>query len=480
LRQHRAPLVAALAAHLARAPGRLHMPAHKGGRWVDDEFGRLFHEHAWELDLTELPGLDDLHWPTGPLREAQDLAREAFGAEETLFLVNGSTSGLLALILATCGPGDTLVLARNCHRAAFAGLVLSGASPAWIRVEVDVRLGIAVGVTPEALATVLEAHPEARAALVVSPTYQGFASDLTSLATVCHARGVPLLVDEAHGPHFSFHPALPLPALRAEADACVQSLHKAGGSLTGTALLHLQGKLLDRDRVRLMASLVQTTSPSFPLLASLDAARRRLATCGREDLDRTLALATITRRRLCELGYHCPGEEYTFPGVAGVDLTRLLVHVGDRGVTGYRAERHLRASGVQVEYSDPVNFLALASPGDDPAWLQSLLHGLCTLPPGTARPIDLGSLWTLPHVALSPAEAVRLPRKRIPLRRAPGQVAAELVCPYPPGVPVLVPGEVIPAELPSALEALAAVGGRFQGRDPVKEGLDVLALPPGA
>ncbi|MDQ7795048.1 MAG: aminotransferase class I/II-fold pyridoxal phosphate-dependent enzyme [bacterium] len=474
----RAPLVAALATYLQSIPGRLHLPAHKGGRWADAEFHKLFTTHPWELDLTELPGLDDLHAPIGPLREAQELAARAFGAAETLFLVNGSTAGILALILATTGPGETLVLARNCHRAATGGLILSRATPAWVPAEIDARLGLAVGVTPEALEETIRAHPAARAVLLVSPTYQGFAPDLRALAATCHARGLPLLVDEAHGPHFGFHPGFPPPALAAGADACVQSLHKAGGSLTGTALLHLAGDRLDRDRVRLMASLVQTTSPSFPLLASLDAARRRLAVHGRGDLDRALNLAADARSQIRELGLDCPGTEYAGrPGVAGVDPTRLLVHVGARGITGYRAEDHLRQqAGVQVEYADPANLLALVSPGDEARWLEALVAGLAGLPRGIDRVLPLAGLLTaIPRAALSPAEALDLPRERIPLSLAAGRVAAELVCPYPPGLPVLVPGEVIPPGLPETLEALAAAGCRFQGPNPAHQELAVLA-----
>jgi lysine decarboxylase len=475
--QDRAPLIAALAAQLAAAPARLHLPGHKGGRWVDPEFGELFQTRPWELDLTELPGLDDLHSPSGPIAEAQELAAQAFGAEETLFLVNGSTSGLLALILATVGPGDLLVLARNCHRAAAAGLVLSGATPAFVPAEVDPDLGLPVAVEAARLEQTLSTHPHARAVLVVSPTYQGFASDLPALASVCHRRDIPLLVDEAHGPHFHFHPALPPTALAAGADAAVQSLHKTGGSLTGSALLHLQGPRLDRDRVRLMARLIQTSSPSYPLLASLDAARRRLATRGQADLERAISLARPTRQAIQDLGFPCPGEDYAGRGVVGYDPTRLLVNVAGRGGDGYAAEAHLRRAGVQVEYADPSNFLALLSPADDPVWLTGLVQALALLPSGQSGGFSAVSalLWgTLPSSATMPARAVRLPHSRVPLAESTGRTCAELICPYPPGIPVLVPGEVVPATFPEALAALAALGCRFPGSDLLGRGLAVL------
>jgi len=475
--QDRAPLVAALASHLAVSPARLHLPAHKGGRWVDPEFGQLFQARPWALDLTELPGLDDLHSPSGPIAEAQQLAAQAFGAEETLFLVNGSTAGLLALILAAVGPGDVLVLARNCHRAAFGGLVLSGATPAFFPAEVDPLLGLPVAVEPARLEQALAAHPGARAALIVSPTYQGFASDLDALAAACHRRDIPLLVDEAHGPHFRFHPDFPRSAMAAGADAAVQSLHKAGGSLTGSALLHLQGPRLDRDRVRLMARLVQTTSPSYPLLASLDAARRRLATRGREDLGRAATLAQSARKAIQDLGLTCPGGDYAGRGVVGHDPTRLLVNVAGRAGNGYWAEAHLRQAGVQVEYADPANFLALVSPADDPAWLAALVTAMASLPSGEDGGFSALSalLWgTLPPMALPPAQAVRLAPSWAPLAESAGRICAELVCPYPPGIPVLLPGEVVPPGFPEALATLAALGCRFPGSDLLGRGLAVL------
>ncbi len=475
--QQRAPLVEALAAHLAASPARLHLPGHKGGRWVDAAFGEMFRAHSWELDLTELPGLDDLHSPSGPIAAAQQLAAQAFGAEETLFLVNGSTAGLLALILAVAGPGDVLVLARNCHRAAFSGLVLSGAVPAYFPAEVDPDLGLPVAVDPAQLERALASHPRPRAALVVSPTYQGFASDLPAMAAICHRRDIPLLVDEAHGPHFGFHPAFPPTAMSSSADAAVQSLHKTGGSLTGSALLHLQGPRLDHDRVRLMARLVQTTSPSYPLLASLDAARRRLSTRGREDLGRAITAARSARHAIDHLGFTCPGEEYAGKGVVGHDPTRLLVNVASRGSDGYRAEAHLRRAGLQVEYADAASFLALVAPEDDPAWLKALVQAMGLLPCGRVREggTAASSLWgTVPSSALPPGQAIRLSYSRVPLDESAGRVCAELVCPYPPGIPVLIPGEVVPDDFPAALGALAALGCSFQGSDLLGHGLAVL------
>jgi arginine decarboxylase len=265
----------------------------------------LLGEQALAADLPELPELDNLFAPEGVIRDAQDLAAAAFGADRTYFLANGSTCGIEAAILATCGPGDKIIVPRNAHRSVIAGLVLSGAMPIFVTPDYSTELGLVLGVKAETIATALADHPDTRAVLLVSPTYHGLCSDIGAIAALTHPRNIPLLIDEAHGPHFAFHPDLPTPALALGADLVVQSTHKVLGALSQAAMLHTRGDRIDPDRLQAALQLTQSTSPSSLLLASLDAARHQMAIAGQALLSNTLDLARSMRRELAALSRVC-------------------------------------------------------------------------------------------------------------------------------------------------------------------------------
>jgi arginine decarboxylase len=323
-----------------------HTPGHKQGQSMEPEFRALVSHAALRLDLTELDELDDLHHPEGVIDEAQTLAAEAFGAKATYFLVNGATAGIHAMIGAVCNPGESLIVPSDAHPAVAGGLTLAGARPVFLPAHHGDDGDLTHAVTIEAVASTLIAHPEARGVLVTSPTPGGLACDLAAIAALCHAHGKPLLVDESHGAHLHFHPGLPPSAMASGADAAVQATHATLSALAQAAMLHVRGERVSRPRVRNVLQLIQSSSPNYLLMASLDTARRQMALHGHELLEGAIALAQDARYRLNAL----PGLDVLGAGDhVAIDPTRLIVRVGGLGLTGLQAQAQLRARDIQPE-----------------------------------------------------------------------------------------------------------------------------------
>ncbi|MGE5675380.1 MAG: aminotransferase class I/II-fold pyridoxal phosphate-dependent enzyme [Mycobacterium leprae] len=452
LNQQEAPLFAALQAYVAQVRAPYHMPGHKMGHAAPPEWRQFMGENALRIDLTEAPGLDDLHAPSGAILAAERLAADAFGAAESYFLVGGTTAGLHGLILTACRPGESIVLPRHAHRSILGATILAGARPKWVPVQFDPDLDVAIGPEPKALAAAL---PGSSAALLVHPTYFGAASDVASQIEMIHQAGLPVLVDGAHGTHFGFHPALPPSSLHLGADGVVQSVHKTGGSLTQSAICHLgRGSRLEAARLRQMLPLVQSTSPSYLLMASLDLARRELALHGEAMWDRALTLATTARRQLAQ----CKGIRVA----PAADPTKLLIDVRGRRLTGFQAYDLLWERGVALEASGLGWVLALLTHGDEEESVAALVKAVNELPEGTGlppRPPAPPEATAL----LTPREAFLAAKELVPLADATGRIAAEMVCPYPPGIPVVVPGEQLSPDVIEYLQAARHMGNHLQG-----------------
>ncbi|ATY83600.1 arginine decarboxylase [Kyrpidia spormannii] len=460
------PLWEALVRHVAARPVPWHVPGHKMGRGAPPDLIRWLGA-GLKLDLTELPGLDDLHQPEGPIAEAQVLVAQTFGADESFFLVGGSTVGNIAMLLATCEPGETVLIARNVHRSVISGLMLAGASALVVAPDWEYDLGVPGGIRVETVARILGAHPEIRTVLVTSPTYHGVCSDLASLAEEVHRRGGLLLVDEAHGGHFPFVQGSPPGALASGADAVVQSWHKTMGSLTQSAVLHLRGNRVDRQRIRESLATVQSSSPSYLLMASLDLARQWMQDEGGRRLDSVVQTLAQVREELDAV----PGvdvltaERARRAGGVGLDPARLTLGVvGSRG-TGIEWGEALRRRGIWPELEEPTAVTFVAGPGDDSRIIGRLVKGLQDVAmeiggggepaegrrgsrvfPGTEAAEWAALLQELWHNEegqdlIRP----RLARKVrwVPLGKALGLQAARAVIPYPPGIPMLLPGERI-------------------------------------
>ncbi|MBO0349216.1 aminotransferase class I/II-fold pyridoxal phosphate-dependent enzyme [Phormidium pseudopriestleyi FRX01] len=475
-----APLLETLARCAKKPDAPFYAPGHKRGRGIPQSLSNLLGTSVFLADLPELPDLDNLFAPTGAIAAAQELAADAFGASQTWFLVNGSTAGIIAAILATIRPGDKIILPRNVHKSVISGLILSGALPVFISPEFEPVWGLALSITPASVAEALAVHPDAKAVMMVYPTYQGVCGDIQAIATVTHQFGIPLLVDEAHGPHFAFHEDLPTPALVAGADLSVQSIHKVLGAMTQASMLHIQGDRIDVDRLSQSLQLMQSTSPSYLLLASLDAARQQMALQGQELMTQTLALGSRAREEIAQipgLSVLTPPEPRS-PGFVAGDRTRLTVGVWGWGLSGYEVDEMLQELGVTCELPSPDHLTFIISLGNTSADIDQLVQGFSTLSHDywhKQRSVCLHPMPPSPALSLCPRDAFFALVEAIPITEAIARVSAELVCPYPPGIPILMPGEVITLEAVAYLQQVLAHGGILTGcSDPTLTTLKVV------
>ncbi len=469
------PIIDALQKYNSDRIIRWHMPGHKGGQMTHNPALQFLGDRVYQADVTNVPGMDDLHQPQGIIKEAQELAAATFGADKTYFLINGSSCGLQALVMASCKPGEKILVPRNIHRSILSGIILSGAVPVFFMPEYDYDYGIPLGTTPAGIAACLQKHPDVRAVLLVYPTYQGIASDIETIAQIVHQHGLPLLVDEAHGPHFGFHEDLPKAALLAGADAVVQGTHKMLSSFTQASMLHLKGNRLNQQRLESMLRLLQSTSTSYLLLSSLDGARAQLAHHGRELTESALELSHFLRAELKTLGLQVLGEEMLGqPGVYGLDLTKITISLRSLKVSGLWAEKWLRETyRLQVEMADVFNLLLLVTFGNWRSDANNLLSALSdmaytlkTSPQITAAHgavENINPYPVIPELALPPREAFWSSPTPVPLSAAVGHISAEVITCYPPGIPVICPGERYNQDIIDYLIAMRHLGVHFQG-----------------
>jgi lysine decarboxylase len=483
--QPTAPYLEAVTAYGFRGSIRFHVPGHKGGGGADPGLRSALGETALLMDVPQdIEGIDIGPTPT-PYERAEVLAAEAYGAARAWFLTNGATQGNHALCLALARPGTTVVIQRNSHASLIDGLVLSGGLAAFVPPEYDVELGMAHGVTPAALQEAIARTPHAQAAFVVSPTYYGMAADVAGCADVAHAAGLPLVVDSAWGAHFGFHASLPESPLRLGADAMLASTHKIIGSLTQSAMLLVSGDgRIDVAAIARAIRLVRSTSPSALLMASLDAARRQLAVHGEALLDRTIAAAAAARAAIATApGCAVVGEAMVGrPGIAGWDPLRIVVDVRGTGRTGYEVATSLRESyDIYVELATHATIVLVLGIGQPVEPLERLAHDFAETVRRIARPGRAPAV-VRPPVALEhgtvipPRDAFLGESEAVPVGDAIGRISCEAIAGYPPGIPSLLPGERVSADVVAYLRELTGAGARLHGAaDPTFTTLRVLA-----
>lgn len=471
MNHHHAPFFEAMQNFAASDAVMFSTPGHKRGKGLDGA-GRELFGAALGVDVPHGGGIDTPHFSRGLLREAEQLAAEAHSGDDARFLVNGSTTGNLAMLLATCNPRDEVIISRMLHKSLLAGLVFSGARPVYLKPAIDEGHNLPLETSPESVAEALREHPHAKAVVLVSPSYVGVTSDLERIAGICHAAGVPLLVDEAWGPHLHFHPDLSPSAMASGADASVSSTHKMLGALTQGSTLVMRRGPLDIERLHTVVDMVQTTSPSVLIFGSLDASRRQMALHGERLLGRTIELAKRVRDAVAQInGLSAVGPELLRGrSGAGFDVTRVMVDVHDLGLTGYDAEAILREGhGVMVEMSDLMSVLCLITIGDDDDSISRLITGLRDLPShhkplrSAALPRSTGELLFAGEPVMTPGEAFSARTKPMPPAKAVGQISAESITPYPPGIPVVTPGERIRTEVIDYLRAVIEAGMYISG-----------------
>ncbi len=478
--QSAAPILEALEAFKKRRVVPFDVPGHKRGRGNPD-LAELLGQRCVDIDVNSMKPLDNLTHPVSVIREAEELAAEAFGAACSFFMVGGTTSAVQSMILYACKRGDKIILPRNVHRSAINALVLSGAVPVYVNPDVDGGLGISLGMALGEVRRAMDANPDAKAVLVNNPTYYGVCSDLTSIARLAHERGMLVLADEAHGTHFYFGEGLPPAALRAGADMASIGMHKSGGSLTQSSLL-LAGPAVREGYLRQVINLTQTTSASYLLMAGLDISRRNLALHGREPLGKGLELAEYAREEINLIGDYRAFSSELLNGdsVFGFDRTKLSVHTLEIGLSGIEVYDILRDEyDIQIEFGDIGNILAYISVGDRPRDVERLVSALGDIRRRLKGP-KTGMLtreYIAPTPVVTPQEAFYSAKLSLPLDEAVGRVCAEFVMCYPPGIPILAPGELVTRDIVEYIRYAKDRGGSLTGPEDLGlERLNVLRV----
>lgn len=478
LSQERAPIYEALEAFQKMRVVPFDVPGHKRGRG-NPELTKLLGETCMRLDVNSMKPLDNLCHPVSVIADAERLAAEAFGAAHAFLMVGGTTSAVQSMVLTAVKRGEKIILPRNVHRSVMGAMVLGGAVPVYVNPAGDKRLGIPLGMRVEDVRRAIQENPDAKAVFVNNPTYYGICSDLRSIVKLAHEHGMLCLVDEAHGTHFYFGEHMPVSAMAAGADMAAVSMHKSGGSLTQSSIL-LTGPAMSAGYVRQIINLTQTTSGSYLLLSSLDISRRNLALRGREAFKQVMELAEYARTEINRIGgyYAYSKELVNGDSIYDFDVTKLSIHTRDIGLAGIEVYDLLRDEyDIQAEFGDLGNILAYLSIGDRQREVERLVSALAEIKRRFSR--DKSTLMDFdyidPIVAMSPQEAFYGEKESLPIRETAGRVCSEFVMCYPPGIPILTPGEQITEEIIDYIEYALEKGCSMTGpEDPEIERLNVL------
>lgn len=426
------------------------VPGHKRGRG-NEELSDFLGSKCLEVDVNSMKPLDNLCHPTSVIKEAEELAADAFGAKHAFFMVGGTTSAVQSMILSAVKSGDEIILPRNVHRSVINALVLCGAIPVYVNPETNERLGISLGMKVSEVERAIREHPNAKAVVVNNPTYYGICSDIKSIVKIAHDNNMLVLADEAHGTHFYFGKDMPVAAIHAGADIAAVSMHKSGGSLTQSSFL-LTGENVNADYVRQIINLTQTTSGSYLLMSSLDLSRRNLALNGEKIYEKIKSMVGYARDEINSIGdYYAYGKELiNGDSIFDFDETKLSVHTLDTGLAGIEVYDILRDDyDIQTEFGDMGNMLAYISVGDREKDIERLISALSEIRRRFKREKTgmLDCEYISPEVITTPQKAFYANKEQLPLNKSLNRVCAEFVMCYPPGIPILAPGELITPEI---------------------------------
>jgi len=468
--QNRTPLFDAIMEYDRRRPAYFRIPGHRYEKGINPKWREVVGDKIFGFDLTETPLCDDLHNASGAIKEAENLASNLWGSDYTHFLVNGSTCGNQVAVMTTAFEGQKICLPRNAHKSALMGLILGGARPVYIAPLIEDVWGLQGGITPEMAEKMFEENPDCKGMMVVSPSYYGVASDIKGLAEVCHKHNAILLVDEAHGAHCYFSNRLPGGAIAQGADIAVQSIHKVTGSFTQSSMIHVKSKLVDRAKLEANLHLVQSTSPSYVLMTSLDMARHYMATEGQMMIDRALSLAQDARERINKIpGISCATKK-DLEGKAGIyklDETRLTISADDIGITGFELKKMLFDEySCDVELADYRNALAIVTFANEKEDLDKLVASLEDIAKRFAngKPLPPArKLPSQPEFVITPRQAYFGKKRRVKWEECKGLVVAEYIAPYPPGIPLIYQGERMSDDVWEYLEEVRQRKGHIHG-----------------
>ncbi len=452
--QKKIPYISSVASYVKEHRIPFHIPGHKQGKGMSSVLHALWGSKIFKYDLTEVDGLDYLNAPTGIIVEAEKLAAQAFGAEHTLFLTNGSTLGNQVSILSLVKEGQKILIPRNSHQSVFSSLILSGAHPIYLQPTHHPLTNLYPTISINKIEKALKNNKNVKAIHITSPNYNGFVSDIKTISNIAKKENIPLIVDEAHGAHFQFHSELPVSAINYDADIVIHSTHKTLGSLTQTSMLHLvKSDHVSIHQLQECLMVLQSSSPSTLFIMSLDAARQQMAIHGKELLNKTLQLARHARQSINNMNsYHCYGKEIIDKvDVADIDETKLFIDVSKTGYTGYELEKILgRNYHIEVEMSDAKHILCFITIGDTARSIEKLLKALNNISnkqKNFKQTIQDLPFPKIPELIMLPKEAFFSNKKSVPLSQALGEVSGEFIIPFPPDVPIIAPGERINREI---------------------------------
>lgn len=454
------------------------VPGHKRGRG-NMELTEFLGEDCMNVDVNSMKPLDNLCHPVSVIKDAEELAAEAFGAAHAFFMVGGTTSAVQSMIMYACKSGEKIIMPRNVHRSAINALILTGAIPVYVDPDCNNELGIPLGMSVSQVEKAIRENPDAKAILVNNPTYYGICSDIRKITELAHANNMLMLADEAHGTHFYFGENFPVSAMAAGADIASASMHKSGGSLTQSSFL-LMGKRINADYMRQVVNLTQTTSASYLLLSSLDISRKRLALSGREIFEKTVQMAEYAREEINSIGgyYAFSRELVNGDSVYDFDVSKLSVHTLPIGLAGIEVYDLLRDEyDIQIEFGDIGNILAYISVGDRTRDIERFISALAEIKRrfGKSGTGMLTQEYINPVVAETPRRAFYADKKSLPLDEAAGHVCSEFVMCYPPGIPILAPGELITPQIIEYIKYAKEKGCQMTGTEDINiERLNVL------
>lgn len=479
IRQGRAPIAEALREFQAARVVPFDVPGHKRGKG-NPELTAFLGRQCMELDVNSMKPVDNLTHPVSVIREGEELAAEAFGARRAFFMVGGTTGGVQNMVLFACRRGDKIILPRNVHKSVLSALVLSGGIPVYIDTPVHPELNLTLGVSAENLRRVIARHPDAKAVLVNNPTYYGICSDMATLCRITHEAGMLFLADEAHGTHLYFGDSLPPSAMSVGADLAAVSMHKSGGSLTQSAFL-LCGAGVEPEQLRQTINLTQTTSASYLLLASLDLSRKNLALHGEGIIRQVMEMSQYAREEINRIGTYNAFSREIIDGeyIYDFDVTKLVASTVGVGLTGSEVHDLLRDEyDIQIEFGDTSNILAYVSVGDRQREVERLVGALSEISRRLRRDPALLPPYPMPEVVVrtGPQEAFYAEQVSLPIAACVGRISCEMVMSYPPGIPIVAPGEEVTPQAADYIRFAGERGCFLSGtRDPNVEFLRVMA-----
>jgi lysine decarboxylase len=500
VKNYNAPIYNYLREYVKQGINVFHMPGHKLSKGIPQGLAR----DVLQLDVTEVEGTDNLHYPEGIIKQAEELAAKAFGADNTFFLVNGSTCGIQAAIMSVCARGQKIIIGRDSHKSVVSGLMLSGAEPVFVYPEYNCEFGITEAISASSIEQCLYENPDAVAVLITRPNYYGICSDIEEISSIVHSHNKLLIVDEAHGAHFAFSQLLPSSGLQHSADICIQSAHKTLPAVTQGAYLHVKGNRVDLNRLSFNLNMLQTSSPSYIIMSYLDIARELMMTEGADRLSTLINDVEWFKQELKSYQVYkvlSNGYVSKFSEKVSCDPTRLVINVSKLGISGYCADKILRDEfKTQVEMADYENLVFITTIADTREVFSRLLEAMKGLA-DRALHTDCDKIYQLPKIAdnntnqignsasptmkssetmkfreynkcrrksynvtsISPYEAYASKKVDVPLEESDGRICADIITPYPPGIPVLYPGEIIEQHQIQYITAIILAGGKVNG-----------------